>query len=244
MEKNKNIRNCCFVVLLISLFIAVVISISQSSIKIENFLYDISMEIFTGTFLSGLTAAIVYNYQKREKICALKLDINKEIEEYLVLFYSIEYVYFKDKLSNELKALDKYEKYKIWYESFVSSNENLLKNNIERLKNIRKINYKKLQFNIDELLKINKKISIPEYNYFKSQIEIINNRSRYFDFNPIEASIPNVYKNIQNIIFECRNENGEKTLNDIQLKNNDIYPTSKINLIINCLESISSKIQQ
>ena len=245
MKENKIIIKYCFVTVLISFIVAVLVSALalNEDHKICTFVYDICLGLLTGALLSAITATIVYNCQKQEKICVLKSNINKEIERYLDLFYSIEYVYFEDKLSNELKSLGEYERNKSWYESFVLNNKKSLKSNIKKLKKIRTINRKKLQSNINELLKINKKMSIPKYDYFNSKIENIDNLSRYFDFNPIEANIPNVYKEIQDMIFECQNENGKKTLNDIQLKNNDIYPTKKINLIINYLESISSKLQ-
>lgn len=243
MKANKKIRSWCVIISLISLIALILINISKISNKTYDFLYDISLGICTGALLSALTAAIAYNCQKQEKTCVLKLDIKKEIEKCLDLFYSIEYIYFEDKLSKELKALGEYEKNKEWFESFVYSHKNLLEHNIKKLKNIKKINFEKIQSNIDELSKLDKKISIKEYDYFYSQCKKIENLSRYFDINPLETNIPNVYKKIQDIIFECKNENGEKTSNDIQLKGNDIYPTEKVNLIINNLELISSKLQ-
>ena len=220
MKENKIIIKYCFVTVLISFIVAVLVSALalNEDHKICTFVYDICLGLLTGALLSAITATIVYNCQKQEKICVLKSNINKEIERYLDLFYSIEYIYFNGKLYDELIALNMYEENKTWYNSFITSNKTLLKSNIEKLKNIKTINFTKFQADVDKLSKFNKKILIPEYYNFISQIKDIDNLIKYFEIKPLEANIPNVYKKIQNIIFECQNENNEKISDDIRIK--------------------------
>ena len=83
-----------------------------------DYLQIITLNIFTGTILSSLTALISFNTQKEEKIFNLKSSIKKDIEKFGDIFLSIEYIYYKEKLRNELIALNEYENNKTWFEDF------------------------------------------------------------------------------------------------------------------------------
>ena len=78
MKENKIIIKCCFVTVLISFIVAVLVSALalNEDHKICTFVYDICLGLLTGALLSAITAIIVYNCQKQEKICVLKSNIN------------------------------------------------------------------------------------------------------------------------------------------------------------------------
>lgn len=214
MIENKRILIVCSVITVISIILIRIFNRDWSA----SFWINILVSISTNSILSAIISSISFNHQKQETIFKLKESIKKEIEKYLSVFYSIEYIYFNDKLHNELIALNMYEENRTWYNSFITSNKTLLKSNIKKLKSIKTINFTKFQADIDKLSKFNKKILIPEYYNFISQIKDIDNLIKYFEIKPLEANIPNVYKKIQNIIFECQNENNKKISDDIRIK--------------------------
>lgn len=242
MKENKKICIICFLTTIIFLLISLILFAFNNDNRTINYLQNITLNIFTGTILSSLTALISFNTQKEEKIFNLKSSIKKEIENFQDIFLSIEYVYDKDKLYKELVDLKEYENNKIWFENFIFSNNDVIKSNIEKLKVLKSISTLELQSNIDELLKLRPKLQINEFQLFKSQLNTINNLVGYFKINSLESNIPKVYKKIQDIIFECQDENGQQILNDVCLKDNDIYPTTKKNLIVDTLETIISKL--
>ncbi len=242
MKENKKICIICFLTTIIFLLISLILFAFNNDNRTINYLQNITLNIFTGTILSSLTALISFNTQKEEKIFNLKSSIKKEIENFQDIFLSIEYVYDKDKLYKELVDLKEYENNKIWFENFIFSNNDVIKSNIEKLKVLKSISTLELQSNIDELLKLRPKLQINEFQLFKSQLNTINNLVGYFKINSLESNIPKVYKKIQDIIFECQDENGQQILNDVCLKDNDIYPTIKKNLIVDTLETIISKL--
>ena len=214
MIENKRILIVCSVITAISIILILSLKPDWST----SFKIDILVSISTNSILSAIISSISFYHQRQEVISILKQSIQKEIERYLLVFYSIEYIYFNDKLYSELISLNMYEENRTWYNSFITSNKTLLKSNIEKLKNIKTINFTKFQADVDKLSKFNKKILIPEYYNFISQIKDIDNLIKYFEIKPLEANIPNVYKKIQNIIFECQNENNEKISDDIRIK--------------------------
>ena len=242
MKENKKICIICFLTTIIFLLISLILFAFNNDNRTINYLQNITLNIFTGTILSSLTALISFNTQKEEKIFNLKSSIKKEIENFQDIFLSIEYVYDKDKLYKELVDLKEYENNKIWFENFIFSNNDVIKSNIEKLKVLKSISTLELQSNIDELLKLKPKLQINEFQLFKSQLNTINNLVGYFKINSLESNIPKVYKKIQDIIFECQDKNGQQILNDVCLKDNDIYPTTKKNLIVDTLETIISKL--
>lgn len=246
MKENKIICIICSIITIIFLIISLILfsfnNTNDNDSSTINYLQNIALNIFTGTILSSLTALICFNVQKEEKISKLKSNIKKDITKFEDIFLSIEYIYDKDKLHNELINLKEYENNKTWFESFTFSNKEILKSNIEKLKGLRSISTLELQSNIDELLKLKPKLQIKEFQLFKSQLNTINNLIGYFKINSLESNIPKVYKKIQDIIFECQDENGQQILNDICLKDNYIYPTTKKNLIIDTLKTIISEL--
>lgn len=242
MKENKKICIICFLTTIIFLLISLILFAFNNDNRTINYLQNITLNIFTGTILSSLTALISFNTQKEEKIFNLKSSIKKKIENFQDIFLSIEYVYDKDKLYKELVDLKEYENNKIWFENFIFSNNDVIKSNIEKLKVLKSISTLELQSNIEELLKLKPKLQINEFQLFKSQLNTINNLVGYFKINSLESNIPKVYIKIQDIIFECQDENGQQILNDVCLKDNDIYPTTKKNLIVDTLETIISKL--
>ena len=68
----------------------------------------------------------------------------------------------------------------------------------------------------------------------------IENLTGYFCLSQLNSE--SVYEDIQNIIYECQDENGEKTDNSIKVMKEDVYPTNKVNIICKNLEKIKSRL--
>ncbi len=134
MKENKIIYIICSIITIIFLIISLILfsfnNTNDNDSSTINYLQNIALNIFTGTILSSLTALICFNVQKEEKISKLKSNIKKDITKFEDIFLSIEYIYDKDKLHNELINLKEYENNKTWFESFTFSNKEILKSNI------------------------------------------------------------------------------------------------------------------
>lgn len=234
MRENKFIGIACIIISVIALIIAILLN---RDIQIT---YDIFMNLFGGALLSGIIAIISYNCQKQEKISELKIEIKSNIDEYKDVFFSIEYVYFSQKLKDELKKLNKYEENQKWFENFISSNKAIMQSNIHKLKKLRLIDGEKIQKELLEIKKIDKKIDIDNYDFINKQIMKIENLTGYFCLSQLNSE--SIYEDIQNIIYECQDENGEKTDNSIKVMKEDVYPTNKVNIICKNLEKIKSRL--
>lgn len=235
MKENKIIGITCLGISIIFSFLAWILKIWG-----HEFLENLTLDIASGAILSMITAIIIYFIQKNERITELKAEIRESLEKYITILDPFEYIYFDEKLEKEMKELGLYESNKRWKEGFVKSNQGLEKSNKKRLANLKRLNdIEYLSKKIEEISKLDKKINFDKFEVTKNKIKEINQNVIFMNFDKINEE--KYYKNIQDIMFECRDEKGEKTNKDIKNKNGDVYPTDKINVILEEFNNIEMK---
>ena len=233
MKENKRISIICLVIILVFFFCSICLKENE---KLSLF-YDISLGIFTGALLSFVTAIISYYTLKEEKIKNLKGQIVKDITKYIEILESIEYVYFREKLEKELKENNAYyTENERWANSFIESNINIMESNINKLKESSKINVDQIYKNIEELSKLkNKSEYTTKFKDVKEKILNIRNLITFCGFHKMQDKIS--YKEVQKIIFVNEDNKGNIIDNDIEIINNDVHPTKKVNILKKELEN-------
>ena len=103
----------------------------------------------------------------------------------------------------------------------------------------RTVEYRISSKKIEELSKLDKRIGIDRFDFTKNKIKEVNQNNVFMNFNKVLEE--RHYKNIQNIMFECRDDDGKKIDKDIKIENGDIYPTNIKNVILEGLEDIEIK---
>ena len=232
MSENKRILIVCIGITIICIILIVVFNSDWFS----TFATNIFISIGTGSISSALVSYISFKYQKREIISTLKRTIYEEIEDYLDLFYSIDYIYFKDRLSHDLKDLDMNEDEINWLDSLILNNQNMKIQNIKTLNKLKNLNSKHLHDNINKLSQLQSKLNTEDCLYALDKIEEVKNRIIHFEFSVLDKNT--LYEQIQNIIF--RNES--TTNNVVIVNNNSIEPTPKINIIIEKLNNFDKQL--
>ena len=231
MKENKNIAIICVIITFISFIFALILCDNKNDLASGFFL-----DICTGAILSGIISVITYNVQKNEKIFRIKENIKEEVEKYINIFDKIEYVYDKKEMERELKEANLYELNKDWLENFIKSNEEIKKQNIKILKKISNPSMEYLKRQISELKKVCKKIEILEIDTLSDKIKDIYSQAMVIE---IAISSKNErYFRIQKKIFSII-DGSEK---ELEIKNNEIYPTDKNNIILENLEKIREKV--
>ena len=231
MKENKNIAIICVIITFISFIFALILCDNKNDLASGFFL-----DICTGAILSGIISFITYNVQKNEKIFRIKENIKEEVEKYINIFDKIEYVYDKKEMERELKEANLYELNKDWLDNFIKSNEEIKKQNIKIVKKISNPSMEYLKRQISELKKVCKKIEILEIDTLSDKIQDIYSQAMVIE---IAISSKNErYFRIQKKIFSII-DGSEK---ELEIKNNEIYPTDKNNIILENLEKIRKKV--
>lgn len=231
MKENKNIAIICVIISVVSFIFALILCDNKNDLASGFFL-----DICTGAILSGVIAAITCYAQKNEKIFRIKENIKEEVEKYINIFDKIEYVYDKKEMERELKEANLYELNKDWLDNFIKSNEEIKKQNIKILKKISNPSMEYLKRQISELKKVCKKIEILEIDTLSDKIQDIYSQAMVIE---IAISSKNErYFRIQKKIFSII-DGSEK---ELEIKNNEIYPTDKNNIILENLEKIREKV--
>ena len=234
MKENKIIGICCLIISVICLIGAYYFKVFE-----HEFLWNLALGIATGAILSMVIAIITFFLQKKERITELKADIKEEIEKYTRILDSFEYIYFEDKLEEEIKELEFNKVNETWKNSFIESNKQLEKINKKKLICLGQLNIEYLSKKIEELSKLDKKIEFDRFELTKNKIKEVKQNTVFMNFDKIHEE--RHYKNIQNIMFECRDDDGKKIDKDIKIENGDIYPTNIENVILEGLEDIEIK---
>lgn len=232
MKENKIISIICFFITIIFFVFSIVLKGNE---RLSLF-YDISLGVFTGALLSFVTAIISYYTLKEEKIKNLKEQILKDITKYIEILESIEYVFFKEKLEKELKENNVYNENEEWANSFIEINFLTMDFNIRRLKYSRRINIEQIYKNIEELSKLkNKSEYAIKFKDIKEKILKINNMISFCGYHKMQDKIG--YKRVQEMIFVNEDNEGNVIDNDIEIINNGVQPTKKVNILKKELEN-------
>lgn len=227
MNENKRISIVSVIVCIISLLMAIFLSKEGKTL-----IYDLSLGIFTGAIISAITAIISFFTSKEEKIRNVIEEIENICEQYNIAFNSLDFVYFPDKLEKELKEKEIYEENEEWLYIRTKNNGKDMLRNLEKLSTLKLICYK-LENLLNVLLSL--KIGKQKKKIINRFIDLNNKIKHIISLsNLIKIEIGDVYINypeIQNSLYKIRDKNGNEIKEYIEIYNNGLRPTNKVNII-------------
>ena len=194
MRENKWI---CGFSILITIICIIIICFSNRETKI----YDIALGILTGAFISATVSLASYYSIKRENKNKVIDMIIENLKKYIKILETINYVYDKRKLKEELEEKNSYEENSEAYTELVECNDKKINENIKNIMKMKQIDKEEFEKLFKDLLKLEKKkVPEDEIKYIVQSIEKIINLSETYIFFQNKAGI--IYSEIQNIIYQ------------------------------------------
>ena len=209
MKENKVIMISSIVLIIICMPILV-------SCERETKLYEIFLEILTGTVVSLATASAIYfSLKKNEKNKTID-RINEVLNEYKEILATVEHIYDPRKLKEELEEKEIYEEYSDNYNDLIKNNYEQINKNINKIMTMKNINNIELKKSLEKLKKLDKKTKCTTSKIDKT-IESINKIINLTEMYKSLMRNDNIlYFSIQDIIYQ------DKTIKYIEKKGLEI----------------------